>query len=137
MGIVNWIAVVVAAIAGMVIGMIWYSYPVFGKKWMKYIGLTKSDMKKAKKQGMAGEMITMFIALIIASFVLAYFIGLIGVRTVNGGLLSGFLVWIGFIATSSIGGVLWEKKPIGLWVLNNVHWLIVTLVMGIILAVWV
>ncbi|MBI3026774.1 DUF1761 domain-containing protein, partial [Candidatus Woesearchaeota archaeon] len=49
----------------------------------------------------------------------------------------GFWVWIGFLATTQIGMVLWEGKPIKLYIINTLHYLVVLAVMSAILAVWV
>ena len=38
---VNWIAVVIAAVGGMVVGMVWYS--TLAKPWMAAAGLTEDD----------------------------------------------------------------------------------------------
>ncbi len=40
---VNYLAVLVAAIVGMVVGFIWYSPKVFGKMWMKLSGVNPKD----------------------------------------------------------------------------------------------
>lgn len=44
---VNLVGVVVATLASMVVGSVWYAKPVFGKTWMKLVGLTDEKMQKA------------------------------------------------------------------------------------------
>ena len=46
---VNYLAVLVSAIAMIVLGFIWYG-PLFGKIWTKEMGWTKADMEEAKKK---------------------------------------------------------------------------------------
>ena len=41
---VNWLAVVLAALAGFVVGGIWYG-PLMGKSWMAAVGKTEDDLK--------------------------------------------------------------------------------------------
>ncbi|TNE45996.1 MAG: DUF1761 domain-containing protein, partial [Sphingomonadales bacterium] len=41
---VNWLAIVLAAAAGFVVGGIWYG-PIMGKKWMGAVGLTEDQIK--------------------------------------------------------------------------------------------
>ena len=41
---VNWLAVVLAALGGFVVGGIWYG-PVMGKSWMAAVGKTEDDLK--------------------------------------------------------------------------------------------
>ena len=42
---VNWLAIVLAALAGFVVGGIWYG-PVTGKKWTGAVGLTEEQIKQ-------------------------------------------------------------------------------------------
>jgi hypothetical protein len=53
---------------------------------------------------------------------------------ISGGLMTGFHCWLGFIAPVTLMTKLYEKKPWGLWVLDNAFWLISLLVMGMILS---
>ncbi len=43
---INWFGIIAGTIVAMVLGMIWYGPGVFGKKWMKAVGLTEEQMKK-------------------------------------------------------------------------------------------
>ena len=55
---------------------------------------------------------------------------------VSGGLMGAFFLWIGFVATVTLCTKLYEKKPWGLWLLDNAFWLISMMVMATILSVW-
>ncbi|WP_408733658.1 DUF1761 domain-containing protein [Mucilaginibacter sp.] len=46
------------------------------------------------------------------------------------------MAWLGFVATVTLCTKLYEKKPWGLWVLDNAFWLISMMVMATILSVW-
>ena len=72
-----------------------------------------------------------FMKEIVTAYVLAIMIFSVGL-----GMITGFLVWIGFIATSSLSIVLWEKKPIKLYILNNIYSLISLLVMSWMISAW-
>jgi len=133
---VNYVAVLVAAIAGFVIGFIWYSPKVFGKMWMTLSGIDK-EAKEKEKKGMGKNIVFGFISTLVMSFVLAVFIGMAGANTLAAGAQTAFWLWLGFIATVNLGSVLWEGKPFKLYVLNSAHWLVALLVMGEIIAVWV
>ena len=52
------------------------------------------------------------------------------------GLSTGFWNWLGFVAPVTMGAVLWEGKPWGLWFLNAGYQLVNLLVMGVIIASW-
>ena len=42
---VNWIAVIGAALAGFLVGGIWYG-PIMGKRWMGAVGLTEEQVQR-------------------------------------------------------------------------------------------
>lgn len=43
---VNLVGVLLATLSSMVVGSVWYAKPVFGKTWMKLVGLTDEKMKE-------------------------------------------------------------------------------------------
>ena len=144
---VNCIAVFGETIATMVIGAIWYSPDVFGKKWMKLV--MKGEMKKgggkAAMAAMKEEMqqaamkgyVLSFITSLITAYVLAIFVDYAQAVTFGEGVQIGFWAWLGFVATIGLGGYIWEKAPIDLYLLKSGFNLVSFVVMGGILAVWV
>ena len=132
---VNYLAVLVAAVVGFLIGAIWYSV-LFGKAWTRLSGFTQADMEKAKKKGMAKSYLAMFIATIVMAYVLAHVVAFAQAATFADALMAGFWTWLGFIATVLLGTVLWEGKPVKLYLINVSHYLVVLLVMASILVMW-
>lgn len=61
----NFIAILVAAVSTMVIGMIWYHPKVFGNAWMKEIGMTEEQAK-------TGNMLKIFGFAFLFSFLIAF-----------------------------------------------------------------
>jgi len=133
---INYVAVLVSAIVGFVIGGLWYSPLLFGKTWMKLMNITQKEMKANKDKAKKGY-IFMFVALLVMAYTLALFVNYAGATTLTAGLLVGFWAWLGFVATVLLGGFLWENKPFSLYLINVSHYLVVLVVMGAILAVWV
>jgi hypothetical protein len=132
---VSYIGVIVATVVSFIVGFLWYG-PLFGKLWMKLQNFSKADINNAKKKGMTGLLVINFVATLITAFVLSYLIDLTASSTVSSALSLGFLIWLGFFATTSpLGSVLWEGKPFNLYVLNAAYWLVIVLVMSGILAV--
>ncbi len=129
---VNYLAVVVAALANYVIGAIWYG-ALFGKAWIRLSGAT--DMKMT-----AGSVVFSLIGALFMSYVLHHALvfasAYLKTSGVGAGLMVGFFNWIGFIAPVTVGVVIYEKKPWKLWLLNNGYWLVSLLVMGVILSLW-
>ncbi|MBN1386130.1 DUF1761 domain-containing protein [Candidatus Woesearchaeota archaeon] len=125
-GINIW-AVLVAAVASFVLGGIWYNKAVFGKTWMKLSG-TKP------KKGSNTKMVYGFLTTVVMAYVLALFIGA-GSGAIRG-MAIAFWVWLGFIATITLSGWLWENRAFKLWALNNIYNIISLLVMGAIIGAW-
>ena len=133
---INLWAVLISAIVSMVIGGFWYSPSGFGKQWMAISGISKKMMEECKKKGMIGAYITTFIGCLVMAFILANFIKFTNAMTMGEGMLTGFWIWLGFIATNMIGMVVWEGKPMKLFWIKSLQVLVVLLVNGAILAVW-
>jgi hypothetical protein len=134
---VNWLAVVVIAIAYNIFGMLWYSPSVFGTQWMKLSGLTKADMDKIRKRGMGKSYTGMIIASLVMAYVLTWFIDATGATTFADGAWLGFYAWLGFLATTMLNPVLWKNSPFTLYLLDTAHYLIALVVSAGVLTVWV
>jgi len=135
MAVLNYVAIIVAAVASMAIGWLWYSPMLFGKQWVKMMGFKKADMRKMQKkagQSFAGG----FVASAVMAYVLATFLSYLQATGVQAGATVGFWVWLGFIAPVMLGSVLWEGKPVKLYLLNASHWFVTTVVMAAIIAAW-
>jgi hypothetical protein len=138
---INYLAVLAAAVAYFVIGAVWYM-ALFGKIWTKLMGfnkLSKSEEKAMKgKMGMA--MAINFVACLLASYCMAYSVlsgsSFYHVTGVVAGLQSGFWIWLGFIVTSQINSVIWDRRPVKLYLINVGYYLVSYLAVGTILAVW-
>ena len=136
---INYAAVIVAAIAQMVIGFLWYG-PLFGKQWMAMMGYGPEKLAEAKNKGMGKYYAFAFVGSLVMSFGLAHSLvfasAYLQVTGFSAGLQGGFWNWLSFIAPVTLGSVLWEGRSWQLWVLNNAYWLVSLLVMSVILAVW-
>ena len=119
----------------MVLGSIWYG-PLFGKKWMHLSGMTQASMEEAKKGGMAKLYFWAFVGALVMAYVLAHFVEYFGADTAGRALQLAFWAWLGFIATSSLGSVLWENKSKELYLINNSYQLVSLAVMALIIALW-
>ncbi len=91
---VNYLAILVVAIIAWIIGMLWYSPALFGTRWMKLTGISQSDMKKAKKKGMGGKMLTAFIMLLITAWVFEIVLEVLEASTFGAGAFVGVFAWL-------------------------------------------
>ena len=130
---INYLAVVVAAVAAFVASSAWYSPLLFGKAWMELRGMNPGAMADMKIS--AGEMIGEFVKTLIVGYVLARFVVLLGVVDWKRAVLLGIWMWVGFYATL-MGSVIHENYPWKLYAIHAGDGLVRTLLMTVILGVW-
>lgn len=124
--------VIVGAIAAFVIGALWYSPVLFLNAWLKELKISKKDMEKSKKKGMVTEMIIAFLKTLVFAAVLALAIKAFKPYTLLAYIQVGLMLWLGFIATTMLDPVLWEKKSLNLYLINVSQHLVSVVVMSII-----
>lgn len=132
---VNYLAVLVAAIAVFVLGWLWYSPLLFYKPLMRLRGLDPVAAMASGKMPV-GKLVIEFVRCLVLAFVVAHFVAFLGVHHGIGAVHLGFLLWIGFPVVLLTGSVLWENVP---WKVAAIHagdWLVKMLVIPIILALW-
>lgn len=132
--LINWWAVLVAALAYMGLGSLWYG-PLFGKQWMAYVGISEESMKKmplTPLQAIIGGFVTACVMATVLSFASLFF----AATTLMHALLLAVWVWLGFVATTQAGSFLWEGKPFGLFVINASNSLVALVIMSLILVLW-
>ena len=131
---VNYLAVLVAAIVSIVIGSLWYSPILFGNIWIKLSKFTKKDMNKARKKGMGKQYLGQLIGSLILACVLAHFVAYVSASTLSDAAQLGFWLWLGFIVPVQLGTVLWEGKPVKLYILNIAYHLVTLIAMAIVIV---
>ena len=133
--VINYLAVVAAAVASIVLGFLWYG-PLFGKQWATLMKFDKKKMSEMKNKGMGKTYVIMTIGTLVTSYVLAHFVDYLDAANFAGALTAAFWIWLGFFAAVMIGTVLWEGKPWKLYILNVAYYLVNLSVMATILALW-
>src|SRR4029077_6576811 len=135
---VNLWAVLVAAVASMVVGFLWYSPFLFARPWMLAMGYdpdNKSKLDEMRKS--AGKSYALsFVASLFAAFGLGKIIDVTTVDSALYGMKIGFAVWLGFVTTVQLTAKLFGNQPTKLYLINTGYQLVCYLVMGAILAVW-
>jgi hypothetical protein len=114
---VNIWAVLVAAVASMIVGSLWYG-PLFGKAFMSATGMDKlsPEAKEAMKKSMTLTYLWQFIASAVMFYVLAWLISNLHQGTVSGSLQAAFWAWLGFIVPLKFGDSLWGGKMVLFWI---------------------
>ena len=126
---INWLAVLIAAIASFILGAIWYNPKVFGTMWMKELQLTEKDMEGANMGKIFG---VSFILYLIGSLNLALFLG--KNPNIVFGTLAGFFAGLGWVSTAIGINYLFERRSFKLWVINAGYGTLSLTLMGLILG---
>jgi hypothetical protein len=135
---INWAAVVVAAIAWMLVGFLWYSPFLFARPWMLAMGFNLDDKAaiEAMRKGTGRVHGIAFIASLLSAAVLYKLFAETETFTVLHGLKVGFGVWLGFVATVQLTSLLFRRSNPRVFVIDTVYQLVGYLVTAAILAAW-
>ncbi len=128
----NWLAVLLAFIASMVIGFVWYMPAVFGKRWMAAIGKTEEDLKNT--DGGAGIWAPMVVAAALTAILLAVLISKLGL---DSALAGGFLALVLALVFRAGGHVIhngFAGRPAAVTLIDSGHDLLAMTVAGAIIG---
>ncbi len=130
---VNWVAVLLGGLAYFLLGAIWYT-ALFGKKWKSYSAspINPADAKK----GAAGIMMLSFILMIICALGLEIIALRFGVFGWIGGLKLGLLTGICFSATGIHISYIYEKRPLGIHLINGLYNVAGNILAAVTVCVW-
>lgn len=136
LGDLNWLAVLVAALAYFAIGALWYAPPVFGKVWMAAGGMT---MPEAGTRPSPAIYVTPLIGSLLSAVALAMLAVATGSDTLQRGIVLGLVVAIGFAVSISFVTAQFESekpKPMVWGAVNAGYHVVGNLVAAIIVASW-
>jgi len=126
---VNWLAILLAAASGFLVGGLWYG-PIMGKKWMGAIGLTEEQIHDSKNS-MALIYGGAFAFSLLASWTLAHtYESYMQELSFTVKVLTAFGVALGFILPAIGTNYLFSQKGKALFFIDAGYWLIFYSVMG-------
>lgn len=129
---INWAAFAAAIGANFVLGALWYSPPLFVRRWQAETGVTDADMGARMPKAIPGQLI----ASVVTALVLVHLIRYAAATSAVLGAEVGFVCWLGFIAMPSVGYVLYGSRTLKLALIDNGYHLVGLLLMGAILGGW-
>ena len=129
---INYLAVLVAAIAGFFVGWPWYM--TFGKSWARALGKDPDNPPKPQPK----PFIVLAICLLVMAWMLAGIVGHLGEGqvTLRNGVISGLFAWAGFIVTPIAVNYTFQGRPVVLTLIDAGHFLVVMAVMGAIIGLF-
>ena len=133
---INFLAVGLAALAGIIIGAVWFGPKTFFPLWWKFLG--RNPAEQPGTDNMALIFGSTFVAAVVQSIVMSVFINLAeqatGSMDTVTGLAIGALLGVGFAASASLSHHLFGGFAIKAWVLEAGQDIVSLAAMGAIIA---
>ncbi|WP_312473356.1 DUF1761 domain-containing protein [Neobacillus sp.] len=127
---VSILAIILAVVANMVIGALWYSPLLFATIWVKALGKKKEDMNPEGAK--IGYSLTT-LGGVFTAVVLSLFIHLLDIVTILDGALIGFLVGL-VAAFRELSPTFFESRKYTLFFISAGYHIVSLTIMGIIIA---
>lgn len=109
---VNYLAIIVAAVAGMLLGTLWYM-PLFGRTWLRLMqrdNLTAEEAAKMNKDAMRAHGVG-FVMLLIVGFVISNMFAAFGPFAMSEVIFRALFVGIGVVATLGFMNHMYAGRP--------------------------
>jgi hypothetical protein len=129
---INWLAVLLAFIASMAIGFVWYMPAVLGNRWMAAIGKTEEDLKNIS--GGAGIWVPMMVAAALTAILLAVLISKLGLDNALAGGWFALVVALVFRAGGHVIHNGFAGRPAAVTLIDSGHDLVAMTVAGAIIG---
>jgi Protein of unknown function (DUF1761) len=132
---INWIAVIVAALAYFVLGALWYSKILFAKRWIADLKIDVNDPNAKKGVGLmfGGSLVLMFVQCVALAILAGKIEDLSGWMS---GVKLGALTGCCFCAAAVGVNYLYEKKPLSLFFINAGYAITGNIIAGVIICCW-
>ena len=126
---VNWLAVIVAAVVAWLFGAVWYMG--LSKLWLKAAKLDPATMKRSVAPFIVG-----FVGELVMALVMTLVVGALtgGEPNPLAGVIFGFVLWLGFIATTLSVNHRYQGFGWDLTLIDAGHWLGVMLIIGAVIG---
>ena len=129
-------AVIVATLVHFFLGGLWYSPLLFGKKFLQLINWSPQQIQQMESESHAKELAIAFVMSLILVYILAHFVHYTRATNAMGGIQTAFWLWLGFIVTTHVPTVIFERRSFGLFLINVAYQFVGCALAGVILAVW-
>lgn len=131
---VNYLAIALAGIASWILGALWYSPFLFGKKWQKEIGMTDEQFKKGNIAIIFGGSLLMMVLMAYGMYPWFVLQKSEGNLTLIHGFLQGIYFGV-FFACASLGiTYLYQRKSLKLFIIDGLFQVLMLGVAGLVLA---
>ncbi|MEU5155716.1 DUF1761 domain-containing protein [Glycomyces sp. NPDC021274] len=131
---INWLGVVLAFVAGMVVAFIWYQKGFIADAWAQLTGVTPERSRPARTRNMTQLLVANCVTAIGLAAGISLASEATGDDSVGLALLVGFAAWLTFSATTLLQHNAFELKPAKLTFINTGYQLALFLVMSLVIG---
>lgn len=132
---VNYLAVIIAAVAVFFIGGLWYQ-ALFGKLWVKLHNFSDEDVKRMQQRYPPAVFFpSMFAAYIVMCLAGALLVTSLDLQSAVSGMMLGVILWL-IVAAIGVTAHITSERHIGLYVIDTAYQLVIFLAAGAILGAW-
>ena len=123
----NYLAILVAAVAAFAWGAAYYM--TLSKQWLAAVGRTEPNKSPT-------PFILSFVSLLVMAFVLSGAIAHLGPGqvTIKNGIISGLILWAGFVVTTVFVNNAYPGRKYMLSIIDSIHWLGVLVIQGAVIG---
>lgn len=130
------LAIFFAMLSNVFVGMLWYG-PLFGKSWIKLVGIKPSELTMDNDTYAKSILIALLGAIGLNS-ILQYSMQLSGLSNeIINVVVCAAMISLTFSAPPLLNLVIYENRPTKLFLINIFHQFAVYLVMGLVLSIWI
>lgn len=127
---VNWMAILVATIAGFVLGGLWFSPVMFSNRWMAALGKSKEELGKP-----GPALVLSFVVTLVTATALAVLLRIMPLTTTPGALRLGLMIGVVFYALAAASDYAYTGWPRTIyWIQASYHVVMIALMTTIIAA---
>lgn len=133
---INYLAVLLALIASMVIGFVFYHPAVFGRRWMALVGHTEDSVQGGSRFVYPVVIVATFLtgwALAGATYLAYRFYG--GSYLVSA-LITGWILWLSFTVARMLVHDLFDTRSLKITALSAFNEFLTITAMGFIIGLW-
>lgn len=127
---IHWLGVLVASVAGFLVGGLWYG-PLFGKAWQAARGLSDEALKSGANMPLIFGLT--FLLNVVSAFVLDHTFGTYGEPDMALSLMIAGGIALGFVIPAMGVNYLFSRMSLKLFLIDAGYWLVIYCLMGAVL----
>jgi hypothetical protein len=135
---INWLAVIASTAAAFVIGVAWFSPPIFGGVWARQVSryTSRDEAEIASDASRTTALSGWLGSIAVTAVVMAMVVEAVDADSAGEGAVLAFVIALGFGATFASWPPIFARVPWQWWLVNTGAFLVMQVAMGVILAIW-